>query len=70
MSFTKVGLGGFVSILTQLSMVKGYSNHPVCVCVCVCVCVLHLILKAIRFCYPDELSMNRMGWERQETQRF
>ena len=42
---------------------EGYSNHPVCLCVCVC---YHLISETKRFCYPDELLMDRMGCERSE----
>ena len=33
----------------------------VCVYMCMCMCVsYHLILRTIRFCYSDKLSMDRM----------
>ena len=42
-----------------------------CVCVCVCVCVLPLDLRdSTRLCYSDKLSMNGMGCERSELERF
>ena len=38
-----------------------------CVCVCVCVCESYYwISEMTRFCYPDKLSMDGMGFERQE----